>query len=797
MKVSLNWLREFVELPSTTADLVDLLTLAGVEVEGVQTRGVAVSNVIVAQIRESVQHPNADRLSVCQVDDGSGAARQIVCGAKNYKAGDKVPLALPGAVLPGDFKIKVGKLRGVESQGMLCSAKELNLAEDAEGLLILSPDAKVGAPIGELFPSDTILDLEITPNRSDLLSHLGIAREIAALTGAELKVRRTRAAELNYTHLVEIEDEECPLYTARHIANVTVGPSPEWLRQRLEAVGVRSINNIVDITNYVMLELGQPLHAFDAARLDGDLRVRFAQEGEEMLALDGRTYRLSPEQMVIADGSRAVAIAGIMGGEETAVRNETRAIWLESAYFLASSIRCTSRRLGLSSDSSYRFEREVDPAGVLVASQRAAQLVAELAGGEAGELRLGFAADSQFGFDAEGAAEGVEYCGRVPLRAERCADLLGVELDEETIDAVLTRLGLRKTEGWWEIPSYRSDLTREVDLIEEVARVVGMDAIEGCTYAPFAPASANDRVYDSAMTVRRACVAHGLHEARSITLVPAEPLGLAFTHTSASDLRRVKNPMIDDQVVLRPGLLHGLLEAVATNARAGAKSVRLFEIGRVFSERSPEESTHLAMVLSGPTAEPSWRSSSTSDADLFHLKGVIAGVLGSGVSFEPDSNDALALSLLVSLEGERIGFAGQLWPADARGLDASAPVLFAEVYLDAAHNGRSREGAKKFRQIPRFPSTMRDIAMLVPIDLPHGRIASILQTASEPLLERFELFDVFADPTGEKLPAGTKSLAYSLTYRSSDRTLTADEVNAAHARLKDRLKSESGAQFRE
>ena len=288
MKVSLNWLRELVELPPGVSQLVDLLTLAGVEVEGVETLGVAIPKVIVAEIRESVQHPNADRLSVCQVDDGSGAVRQIVCGAKNYKVGDKVPLALPGAVLGPDFTIKVGKLRGVESQGMMCSAEELGLPKGEDGLLILPTEAKVGAPLSELYPGDTVLDLEITPNRADLLSHVGIAREIAALTGKEFQLRETpRKVEAFGTSAVNVEPAECELYTALEISNVQVGPSPEWLRRKLQAAGLRPINNIVDITNYVMLELGQPLHAFDADKLDGDIRVRLGSEGEEFLALDG------------------------------------------------------------------------------------------------------------------------------------------------------------------------------------------------------------------------------------------------------------------------------------------------------------------------------------------------------------------------------------------------------------------------------------------------------------------------------------------------------------------------------
>ena len=797
MKVSLNWLRELVELPPTVPALVDLLTLAGVEVEGVETRGCALANVVVAQIKESVQHPNADRLSVCKVDDGSGTERQIVCGAKNYQVGDKVPLALPGAVLGPDFKIKVGKLRGVESQGMLCSADELGLPKGEDGLLILAPDATPGAPIGELFPGDTVLDLEITPNRADLLSHVGIAREVAALTGKALAAPMIASAiEEGVPVSLEVQSAACPFYTARKISGVKVGPSPDWLRGKLEAVGLRLINNIVDITNYVMLELGQPLHAFDAAKLDGALNVRQAREDEEFLALDGKTYRLAANHLVIADAKKAIAIAGVMGGEETGVSETTTDIWIESAEFQAQSIRRTSRELGLSSDSSYRFERGVDRAGIAHGSQRAAELIVKVAGGQAGPVIAGAPAGSTFHgpvIDMGGAVQ----THVVALRAQRVNSLLGFDVPVERVRQILTGFGLVETNTGWTVPSFRPDLTREVDLIEEIARVVGMDAIPARTQARFAPASASDGAYDRAMALRRAFVAQGLHEARSLTLVPAEPRGAACTQTAPGTLQRVKNPMIDDQVVLRPNLLHGLLTALTNNVRAGAKSIRLFEIGRTFSMIAPEEFSHAALVLTGPVSERSWRAGEGRDADLYDLKGLIAAALGSGVTFEPEENSALALSINIQVNGECVGVAGQLWPAEARALDATAPVLFAELDLAALAKADGTDAAKKYRDLPRFPATTRDIALLAPRELPHERIAFTLGDASEPLLAGIELFDVFTDPTGARVPAGQRSLAYSLTYRSPERTLTADEVNAAHARLKTRLQTTLGVTLRE
>src|SRR5947199_1590379 len=382
MKFSVNWLREFVDLPKNPEDIAELLARAGIETKNIETRGANIDNVIVSQITASSRHPNADRLTVCEVHDGSGTKRQIVCGATNYKVGDKVPLALPGTKLPNGTEIRKSKLIGVESEGMLCSPIELGLGEDASGLLILSPDAKVGAPIGDLFPADTILDVEITPNRCDLLSHFGLAREIAALTGKKLKsTPRESKIDIKKSGVTITATRECPIFSARKIDNVKVGPSPQWLRAKIESVGIRSINNIVDVSNFVMLELGQPTHAFDADKLKGDINVRLAQDGEKFLALDGKTYSLKPDNCVVADQQRTVGIGGVMGGEETGVSATTKNILPEAAYFLPASVRRTARELSLPSDASYRFERGVDPEMVLRASHRATELIQEIAGG--------------------------------------------------------------------------------------------------------------------------------------------------------------------------------------------------------------------------------------------------------------------------------------------------------------------------------------------------------------------------------------------------------------------------------
>jgi len=783
MKVSLNWLRELVDLPADVATLCELLTQAGVEVEGVETRGADFDHVVIARILESNPHPNADRLSVCQVEDGSGQPRQIVCGAKNYKVGDKVPLALPGAVLPGDFRIKVGKLRGVQSEGMMCSAKELRLAEDAEGLLILPPEAEVGAPIGSLFPPDTVLEVEVTPNRPDLLSHAGMAREIATLLGKPWRAPQITApvpvAAPGEAVAIEAPDA-CPFYTARRITGVKVGPSPEWLRLRLESVGLRAINNVVDITNYVMLELGQPLHAFDAAKLHGGIRVRNAREGEAFLALDGKTYPLAPRHLVIADEAEAVAIAGVMGGESTGVTETTTEVLLESAFFDPARVRRTSRELGLASDSSYRFERRVDPQGVARASARAAELILELAGGRAEPSLLL-------------AGEIPPAPGRVPLRQERVRAILGAEVPATRVEAILTGFGLEAEADGWRVPSFRPDLAREIDLIEEVARVIGIDAVPAREVTRYFEASEADRRHDAAMKVRHWLAGRGLREVRNLTLIS----DTAAARFPVKAVLRVRNPLSEDEVILRPGLLPGLLGNLALNIRNGNRDLRLFEVGRVFApatETTPEEATRAALVVSGALAPVSWRDAAPREADFFDLKGLVESLPLEGITFEATTHPALALALEIRQDGEPVGLVGQLTPARARALDATGPVLVAELTLDRL---RTEKRHLRAAELPRFPGVSRDIAFLAPRSVSHAAVEAVLRSAKEPLLTGVRLFDVFRDESGEKVAPDQKSLAYSLTYRSGERTLTAEEVTAVHEKLKARLQAELGVRFRE
>jgi phenylalanyl-tRNA synthetase beta chain len=798
VKISLNWLREYVDYDGTPEALAELLTMAGVEVEAIEPRGLDLPQVVVARILAREPHPNADRLSVCRVDDGSGAdrPRQIVCGAKNFQVGDRVPLALPGAVLPGDVRIKVGKLRGVESEGMLCSARELRLADDAEGLLILPPDARVGAPIGELFPPDTILDLEITPNRGDLLSHVGLAREVAALSGRGWRhdaAAQPAIAPSGESGLrVRVADEAlaaCPYYTARVIDGVKAGPSPAWLRRRLESVGLRSINNIVDVTNFVMLELGQPLHAFDAAGLgEAGIEVRLARPGEELRALDGRTYRLAPGHLVIAqgDGGRAEALAGIMGGEESGVKAGTTRIILETACFSAKGIRRTSRELGLSSDASYRFERGVDPAGVLAAAQRAEALLLELAGGE----RTGWAAAGDLAYrnglplDAD---------TTINLRVSRCRQVLGTDVDPREISRILEGFGLGKSgdSTQWRVPTFRSDLRREIDLIEEISRVYGLDRIAGRTSATPAPASPVDRTYDFLMGLRRQLAGLGFNEGRSVSLVRAD---------AAAGLT-LKNPLSEENAALRRSLLPGLLASAGRNARLGAADLHLFELGNVFSPGIPAgvpEPLRLALLITGAAGPRDWRNGHGGRAaDLHDLRGVLERIAApAGLELHPAAERGMPVAAEVRLNGEAIGRVAQIGPAEAKALELRAAVWVAE--LDAAALEAAAAGGRGFALPPRFPSVTRDLAVVAERSLAHGEIARTLLAGGEPLLAGVELFDVFTDERGEKIPADKKSLAYSLTYRAEDRTLRTEEVSAAHGRLKTALQAAfEGLQFRE
>jgi phenylalanyl-tRNA synthetase beta chain len=827
MKVTLNWLKQYVDFNWSPAELAERLTMLGLEVEAVQKISGAFDGIVVAQVITRDKHPGADKLSVCRVNDGTGE-RVIVCGAQNHKAGDKVPLILPGASLPmkpGDkapFTIKVGKIRGVESHGMMCSHEELGFDPEAighkreDGLLILRADAKVGQPFGEYLGrsgSDVVFDLEVTPNRPDLNSVIGIAREIAAITGNALRVPSFKCQDsspsgsasplessnlkLETSALVSVRLDDpgfCPRYTARVIKGVKIGPSPAWLRDTLEKVGIRSISNVVDVTNYVMLESGQPLHAFDYHLIgkgaDGQptIIVRRAGAGEKFKTLDNQERTLTNEMLLIADATKGIALAGVMGGANTEINSATVDVLIESAYFAPVNIRRTSKLLGLRSESSYRFERGADIGICDWASQRAAQLILETAGGILAEGVV----------DVQPNAK-VEK--QLTLHFAKCKDLLGIGISHAEQVSFLTNLGLGLVQqepgsATFTIPSWRVDLKREVDLIEEVGRLYGIEKIPSTPPRGALGTNAYDTVFDQIGDVRRILTGLGLNEAQGQTLIAKEECRM-----KNEELVALANPLSSDMDVLRPSLLPGLIHSLRNNLTRKNNDVALFEIGRVFTSVNGQtkENRSVAIAITGQRALPFWAGGER-DAkfDAYDLKGLVEEMLEQfglrGIAFgkRPDSSALFLESAAVTLGGKLpLGELGQLLPTLAKKYDLRDAVFLAEFNLDTLIS--KRNATKSFKPLPQFPSSRRDVAMLVPEAVTHETVLVVVKSAKAANLETVELFDIFR---GQGVPDGQKSLAYAFTYRAADKTLTDADVNAAHAKVLEALKANLPAEFR-
>ena len=791
MNISLNWLATHLDLTGKSIkEIDDLFTFAGVEVEGIISKGITSERIVVAQIMEAVQHPNADRLKVTQVDCGEATLRQIVCGAQNYKVGDKVPCALPGAELPGGFTIGETVMRKVESRGMLCAAAEIGLPAGEDGLLILPPDSEIGKPVKQLFDSDTLLELEVTPNRPDLLSHRGMARELATLLKTPLLPLDSRSVGVSPTSLIQITaPESCPFYTATKISNVTIKDSPPWLKQRLESIGLRPINNIVDVTNYVLHQLGQPLHAFDAAKLTGNIVVRHAADGENFLALDDSTHALTPDDLLISDDSgTALALAGVMGGAESGVTETTTDILLESAYFTPQGIRRTSRRTALSSDSSYRFERGVDPAGVSPAAALAVHLILELAGGTAGELQI------------TGTAPVLTQ--PVALDAMKLDQLMGGSIALADAEEILTRLGLTKlADATWQVPSFRADLQRHIDLVEEIARVHGLENVPSRFLGTFVPASSVDAAYDADMILRRRLAALGLHECQTIKLISDAQVSdaLPLRPLQDGDTIRVKLPLSEDHAVMRPSIVPGLIASAARNIRQQAKSLRFFELGRVFrnaggGKAKDQESETLALLLSGTTCPPGW-SQADRPADLYDLKAVLSALLGDRkITFASKDRPGFVLASDIKVGDQTLGIFARLTPARERELDFTTPAFVAE--LDLGKLRKLITASHPAEDLPQFPGSTRDAAMELPLTTANAQIVAVIAKLAEPLLVSSECFDVFTDPTGQKIAADRKSLAYRFHYRDATRNCTAAEFDAAHQKVLEALTKSLAVKFR-
>ncbi|MDB4408872.1 phenylalanine--tRNA ligase subunit beta [Akkermansiaceae bacterium] len=780
MNVSLNWLKERLDLGTRSLDGVcDLLTFAGIEVEGLQTLGVSSDKIVVAEIKEAVQHPDADKLKVTQVDAGEGTLRQIVCGAKNYKVGDKVPCCLPGADL-GGFVIGETKMRGVESKGMLAAGSEIGLTDEQDGLLILKTDAAPGTPVKDLFDSDTLIEVEITPNRPDLLSHSGMARELAALletTWSPIKKGNPTTLKED-TSSVTVDSATCPFYSALSIKGVKVGPSPEWLSKKLDSIGLRPINNVVDITNYVLHELGQPLHAFDAAKVSGAINVRQALKGEKFKALDEETYTLKAEDCVISDVSGIpLALAGVMGGFESGVSEATTDIILESAYFTTSEIRRTSRRLFLTSDSSYRFERGVDPQKVLPASALAAALILEIAGGKV-------SAETAIAGKIPAALPDVE------LDVDRMLHLMDNSISLEDAGAILTRLGIEQGEGnTWQIPSWRGDLERSADLVEEIARVHGLENVPSRTGGTAVDESKFDRDYDRLMTLKQKLVALGFYETQTIKLIAESQLRdcLPLRPLMDGDLIKVARPLSEDHAILRPSLTPGLLQIAERNIRQGAKSLRFFEAGRQFrnvggGKATDLENDSIAILLGGEAQPASWTCGENRLIDLYDVKATVQATLGGAeVQFSPRARDGFLLAGDIQLGGKPIGTYAQVLPSRTREISLNTPLYLVELDL-----GKIIPLQKDFFQVeplPQFPGSSRDIAMELPTKTSNAEIEKALSKHNDPLLVSATCFDHFSDPSGEKMAANKKSIAYTFHYRADQKTLKSKEVDTAHEKL--------------
>ncbi len=810
MKLTWNWLKEYVQLDGITVEQVaDRLTMLGLEVDSVRPLAPVTPGIETALVEEVGPHPNADRLRLCRVRSAQGVL-QVVCGAPNVRAGMVTVLAPAGVRMPSGQEIRVAEVRGQRSEGMLCSARELGWSEEHAGIIELPAATACGLdPLEVLGLRDTMLEVDLTPNRADCASVLGVAREVAGAFARPLThpmsgrpVPDLAAGDSPFPVRIDAS-VECPRYAARLLRGVRIGPSPDWLRRRLEAVGQRSINNVVDITNLVMLEYGQPLHAFDAEKLAGrQIVVRLPQAGEEnFVTLDGTARALTGETLLICDGERPVALAGIMGGLESEVTATTREVLLESACFNPLSIRRTGRRLNLHTEASYRFERGVDPAGTVQALERAAQLMAELAGAEivAGGADI-----------FSGRREPL----RIPLRVERTRRLLGLAVDAGRIAGLLSGIGFAVESVddatlMVRVPDFRVDIEREIDLVEEVARLVGYDEIP--VTMPRIAMEIPRRHPGRALRQRCAAMlaSLGFHEAINYSFVPEGHADLGAWAVNEAPPVRLRNPLAEEQSVMRTGLLPGLLDNVRHNIHHGHASLRLAEIGKVFlpdeAEPLPDERMYLCAVLSGNrTPEATALHYPETPVDFYDIKGVAESLLrelrllipagpvhcaSPGDVLPPLAEAGQVLRLMAGTS--LVGWLGRVSQTALRRFDIKQEVYFLELDLELMR--QLEAGERSFRSLPRFPVSRRDIALVVAEKVLAGELLEHVLASGEQLLERAEIFDVYR---GEPVAEGFKSVALALVYRSADKTLDDETVDRVHGDIVQSLIARFGGRCR-
>lgn len=800
MKATLGWIREFVSCEMEAVELAEALTHRGLECRA-SLEG-SLDGVVVAEVVEVTPHPRAEKLRVCKVRTDSETL-SVVCGAPNVRPGIKTPLARVNARLPRGTEIRALEIRGVRSEGMLCSEAELGVGEDASGIWILPDSLPCGERLDKaLRLSDWVLSFDLTPNRADCLSVLGLAFEVAALVDKPVRVPEIVLAEhgpaISGRFQVEIRAPDlCPRYVARMVEGVEIRPSPLWMRRRLQLVGLRPINNVVDVTNYVMWELGQPLHAFDLDLLEGGrIVVQKARPGEEFVSLDGQTRVLGADTLMIWDGVRPVAVAGVMGGENSEVRPETRNVLIESAYFQPMSIRRTSKALGMSTEASRRFERGVDPEGCPRAADRAAQLLGELSGGVVAAGLL----------DVYPRPQPWEP---IRLRVSRTNALLGTDLTSQQVRRTLELLSMKVEEQGSDLllvtpPTRRVDLVREIDLVEEVARIWGFHRIPVTLPGRATAAVARETDRDLESKVREILVGFGFHEAITFSFVDSatlDRLGLAPQDPLRKALG-LRNPIRQDQGIMRTTLVPGLLDAVHRNLHRRNMDLRLFELGRVFLPREgeplPDEPRRLGGAMAGLRTPKHWACQSSA-LDFFDLKGVVEALLDAlrvgDVSFQGgDCPVFLAPGAAARVRsGQKdLGWVGELHPEVQQGWDLESPVLLFEMDLEALME--LSVAVPRFRPLPRFPEVVRDLSILVSEEVPAGDILKCMQEMGLRWLERVVLYDLFQDT--ERLPAGTRSLTFRIWYRSQEGSLTDEAVNQEQQRLLDGLSSAFGARLR-
>lgn len=801
MKVTYNWLKEFVDFDLSPQELADLLTMLGLEVEGIEQLGGGMDEVVIARVLEKNQHPNADKLSLCKIDNGTDVL-SVVCGAQNFKQGDTVALAQIGAVLPGDFKIKRSKIRGEESCGMLCSEKELGLADESAGIMVLSEDLPLGVPFFEAMGmKDTVFEIGLTPNRADCLSVVGIAREVAAKLGKKVRYQQLVVPEygepVDSKVSVAIQDPAgCPRYAARYISGCTIAPSPAWLAKRLNAVGVRSINNVVDITNLVMIELGHPLHAFDYTQVaGGQIVVRRAGEGETFRTLDGQERTLQATDLMICDKERPVALAGIMGGENSEITDATATILLESAFFDPPTIRRTSKRLGLHTESSHRFERGADLEMVPKALDRAASLIAQLAGGNVAKGRV-----DNFPMPKTSVS--------ITFRPERANAMLGLSLTAERMADLFRNLEFQVqpvANGSFQvsIPSYRIDIEREIDLIEEICRLNGFDQVPA-TMPVAAVISDRPSLHQRMQRqVRDHFVEEGMHEIVSFSFIgpeEADKLLLAATDSRRNAIR-LCNPLALEQSVMRTTLLPGLLDTASRNMSFRSLDLRLFEMRRVYQpvadQEMPQEPIYCAGLISGLRHPEGW-CQSQDQVDFFDAKGIVENLfeqlqIGS-VSWLSDQPEAFyhpGKCCRIQVGSTVIGSVGEIHPAVLSRYEIERQIYYFELNFEELVR---LVGKRKAIQPPsRFPDSVRDVALLASLNLPAASLLDCVNSMKVKELEDVAIFDLYQ---GDRLPEGTKSIALRMRYRAVDRTMTDEEVQAVHQKVVTCITNKLGVSIR-